>query len=87
MYFNDKCEYRIEQLDCHKYIANAYSQALNQAIEQLPANYRTVFVLHDIVGRKHPEIAKLLGYSIETSKAYLHKARMTIRDLLVIEQV
>ena len=56
--------------------------ALDKAIAQLPPGYRTVFVLHDVEGHEHEEIAKLLGCSVGTSKSQLHKARMKLRGLL-----
>ncbi len=56
--------------------------ALDNAIEQLPPGYRSVFVLHDIEGYEHEEISKLLGCSVGTSKSQLHKARLKLRRLL-----
>ena len=56
--------------------------ALDKAIAQLPPGYRTVFVLHDIEGHEHEEIARMLGCSVGTSKSQLHKARMKLRGLL-----
>ncbi len=56
--------------------------ALNEAIAQLPRGYRIVFVLHDVEGLEHSEIASLLGCSIGTSKSQLHRARMRMRLLL-----
>ena len=56
--------------------------ALDEAIVQLPHGYRTVFVLHDVEGLEHGEIASLLGCSIGTSKSQLHRARMRMRFLL-----
>ena len=56
--------------------------ALDKAIGQLPPGYRTVFVLHDVEGHEHEEIARLLGCSVGTSKSQLHKARMKLRMLL-----
>jgi RNA polymerase sigma-70 factor (ECF subfamily) len=56
--------------------------ALDAAIAQLPPGYRAVFVLHDIEGYEHLEIAKLLGCSDGTCKSQLHKARMRLRKLL-----
>ena len=56
--------------------------ALDRAISQLPPGYRTVFILHDIEGHEHEEIARLLGCSVGTSKSQLHKARMKLRGLL-----
>ena len=56
--------------------------ALDEAIAQLPQGYRLVFVLHDVEGLEHSEIASLLGCSIGTSKSQLHRARMRMRLLL-----
>lgn len=56
--------------------------ALDRAIAQLPIGYRTVFVLHDIEGYEHEEVAKILERSVGTSKSQLHKARMKLRKLL-----
>ncbi len=56
--------------------------ALDEAIVQLPHGYRTVFILHDVEGLEHSEIASLLGCSIGTSKSQLHRARMRMRFLL-----
>jgi RNA polymerase sigma-70 factor (ECF subfamily) len=56
--------------------------ALDEAIAQLPQGYRIVFVLHDVEGLEHREIASLLGCSIGTSKSQLHRARMKMRLLL-----
>jgi RNA polymerase sigma-70 factor, ECF subfamily len=56
--------------------------AIDKAITQLPPGYRTVFILHDIEGHEHEEIARMLGCSVGTSKSQLHKARMKLRVLL-----
>jgi RNA polymerase sigma-70 factor (ECF subfamily) len=56
---------------------------LERAISNLPAGYRTIFILHDIEGYEHNEIAKILGCSIGNSKSQLHKARMRLRNLVV----
>ena len=56
--------------------------ALDKAIAQLPPGYRTVFVLHDVEGYEHEEIARMRGCSVGTSKSQLHKARMKLRRLL-----
>jgi RNA polymerase sigma-70 factor, ECF subfamily len=56
--------------------------ALEQALDGLSAGYRMVFVLHDIEGYEHNEIAEMLGCSIGNSKSQLHKARMKLRTLL-----
>ena len=49
------------------------------AIGRLPAGARRIFVLHDVEGYKHEEIAGLLGITAGTSKAQLHRARMLMR--------
>ena len=56
--------------------------ALERAIEQLPLGYRTVFVLHDVEGYDHAEIASMLGFAEGTSKSQLHKARLKLRNLI-----
>lgn len=56
--------------------------ALDKAISELPPGYRTVFVLHDVEGFEHEEVAAMLGVSVGTSKSQLHKARMRLRDLI-----
>jgi RNA polymerase sigma-70 factor (ECF subfamily) len=55
---------------------------LERCIGQLPQGYRTIFVLHDIEGYEHNEIATLMGCSIGNSKSQLHKARLKLRDML-----
>lgn len=49
------------------------------AIERLPHGARQVFILHDVEGYKHEEIAQMLGVTTGTTKAQLHRARMTLR--------
>lgn len=55
---------------------------LERCINQLPAGYRTIFVLHDVQGYQHSEIAEIVGRSVGDSKSQLHKARMRMRQLL-----
>ncbi len=55
---------------------------LGRAMEELPPGYKAVFVLHDIQGYEHNEIAEIMGCSIGNSKSQLHKARMRMRELL-----
>ena len=55
---------------------------LERCIERLPAGYRAIFVLHDIQGYEHSEIAEMIGRSVGNSKSQLHKARMRLRELL-----
>ena len=56
--------------------------ALQKAIDDLPAGYRLIFVLHDIEGYEHNEIAAMLECSIGNSKSQLHKARLKLREAL-----
>lgn len=56
--------------------------ALKQAIRELPEGYRTIFLLHEVEGYDHREIAELLGCSAGNSKSQLHKAKLRIRELL-----
>ena len=55
---------------------------LKRAVAKLPKGCRKVFVLHDVLGCEHHEIAAKLGYSIGNSKSQLYKARMRLRKLL-----
>ena len=55
---------------------------LQRAVDSLPPGYRMIFVLHDVEGYEHNEIAKIAGCSVGNSKSQLHKARMKLRDLL-----
>ncbi|HUF47045.1 MAG TPA: RNA polymerase sigma factor [Vicinamibacterales bacterium] len=55
---------------------------LERALSTLPPGCRTVFVLHDVEGREHREVAELLGISDGTSKSQLHKARLRLREAL-----
>lgn len=55
---------------------------LERSVEKLPPGYRTVFVLHDVQGYEHNEIAGIMGCSVGNSKSQLHKARTRLRDLL-----
>ena len=55
---------------------------LERAVQQLSPGYRSVFVLHDIQGYEHNEIAAIMKCSIGNSKSQLHKARMRLRELL-----
>jgi len=55
---------------------------LEEAIERLPAGARRVFVLHDVEGYKHEEIAEMLGVTSGATKAQLHRARLLLREAL-----
>jgi RNA polymerase sigma-70 factor (ECF subfamily) len=56
--------------------------ALSDALARLPEGYRTIFILHDVEGYEHEEVARLLGCAPGTSKSQLHKARKRLRELL-----
>jgi RNA polymerase sigma-70 factor (ECF subfamily) len=58
---------------------------LERAIGQLPPGYRAAFLLHDVEGYDHREIAAMLGIAEGTSKSQVHKARMRMRALLSAE--
>jgi RNA polymerase sigma-70 factor (ECF subfamily) len=57
-------------------------ERLRQAVDALPDGYRTVFVMHDVEGFTHEEIAATLGIQPGTSKAQLFRARAKLRDAL-----
>src|SRR5918912_1433160 len=60
--------------------------ALKDAIAELPNGYRNVFILHDVEGFEHEEVARIMGISVGTSKSQLHKARLKLRTLLIKQQ-
>jgi RNA polymerase sigma-70 factor (ECF subfamily) len=55
---------------------------LKRALNQLPAGYKLAFILHDVFGYEHNEIAEIRGCSEGNSKSQLHKARKRLRELL-----
>jgi len=55
---------------------------IQAAIDVLPNGYKTAFLLHDVEGYEHREIAEMRGNSIGNSKSQLHKARLRLRQLL-----
>jgi RNA polymerase sigma-70 factor (ECF subfamily) len=55
---------------------------LQSAVDQLPDGYRQIFILYDVLGFDHTEIAEILGCSIGNSKSQLHTARKRLRELL-----
>jgi len=55
---------------------------LERAISALPPGARAVFVLHDVHGFEHREIARMTGTAVGTSKAHLHRARRLLREVL-----
>lgn len=56
--------------------------ALARAMQELPSGYRTIFLLHEIKGYEHQEIARILRCSVGNSKSQLHKAKLKMRELL-----
>ena len=56
---------------------------LRKAVSMLPPGYRSVFLLHDVEGFEHSEVARMLGISVGTSKSQLHKARLKLRGMLI----
>lgn len=63
-------------------LAPGESLDLEQAIARLPPGARRVFVLHDVEGYKHEEIAEMFDITAGGSKAQLHRARMLLREAL-----
>ena len=59
---------------------------LERAIADLSPGYRTIFVLHDVEGYEHNEIAEMMGCSIGNSKSQLHKARLKLREILRLQR-
>lgn len=55
---------------------------LERAVAQLPEGCRAAFVLHDVEGLEHREVAEVLGIAEGTSKSQVHKARLRLRTLL-----
>lgn len=55
---------------------------LQAALDVLPDGYKAAFILHEVLGYEHKEIAAILGYSVGNSKSQLHKARRRLRKLL-----
>lgn len=62
--------------------SSGHAMDLERAIGELPERARDVFVLYDVEGYSHDEIAQTLGVSVGTSKSQLHRARMLMRKQL-----
>ena len=56
--------------------------AIEKAVRGLPPGYRAAFILHDVEGHDHKEVARLMGWKPGTSKSQLHKARAGLREML-----
>ena len=68
--------------DDRRLIGSVDRIGLQKAIADLPPGYRAVFVLHDVEGYEHNEIAEIMKCSVGNSKSQLHKARMKLRERL-----
>ena len=55
---------------------------MDKAISKLPTGARSIFVLHDIEGYKHTEIAEMTGLAVGTSKTQLHRERKLLKGWL-----
>lgn len=55
---------------------------LERALRQIPERPRLVFLLHDVEGYKHAEIAEIMGLTSGTTKTHLHNARKKLRGIL-----
>ena len=55
---------------------------LQRAVNRLPQGYKATFILHDVQGYEHKQIARILGCSVGTCKSQLHRARKGIREFL-----
>lgn len=72
----------LEQVDDRASGASGANIDLERAIRGLPPGARSVFILHDIEGYTHVEIAEMTGVAVGTSKAQLHRARRLLREAL-----
>jgi RNA polymerase sigma-70 factor (ECF subfamily) len=63
------------------------TKTLDEAIQRLSPRLKSVFMLHDIQGFKHEEVAQIMDCSVGTSKSQLFKARMRIREYLEKKQM
>lgn len=77
--------------DCETKDARLFSSldriALTRAIGELPRGYRQIFLLHEVAGYQHEEIAALLHCSMGNSKSQLHKAKLRMRKLMHYESI
>jgi RNA polymerase sigma-70 factor (ECF subfamily) len=71
----------------HRLMNTADRIRLERAVGMLPPGYRIMFILHDIEGYEHSEIASIIGCSAGNTKSQLHKARKRLRQILADEEV
>jgi RNA polymerase sigma-70 factor (ECF subfamily) len=57
-------------------------RVLSTAIDDLPQDYRTAFLMHDVEGLSNPEIAEALGISLPAVKSRVHRSRLFLRERL-----
>ena len=73
----------VEQFDDpFQHISPEISIDLEDAIAALPTRARAIFVLHDIEGYRHEDIAEMLTLAVGTCKAQLHRARKLLKERL-----
>lgn len=72
----------VERMLAPRRRASAEALDIEAAMETLPRGAREVFVLYDVEGFTHEEIAKMVGITTGTSKSQLHRARMLLRERL-----
>lgn len=61
-------------------VQNELREKLREAIDSLPEDYRTAFLLHDVEGLSNPEIAEMLGISLPAVKSRVHRSRLFLRQ-------
>jgi RNA polymerase sigma-70 factor (ECF subfamily) len=71
----------------HRLMDTADRIRLERAVGLLPPGYRIMFILHDIEGYEHSEIAAIVGCSAGNTKSQLHKARKRLRQILADEEI
>jgi len=75
--------YRIDVGTEDSQVANAIDRlTIECAVDDLPKGCRVAFLLHDVLGYEHREIAKMTGKSMGNSKSQLHKAHLKLRDAM-----
>lgn len=72
----------LERAEAPRRRSSGVAMDLEAAVRRLPDGAREIFVLYDVEGYRHDEIAELMGISVGTSKSQLHRARMLLRKQL-----